>query len=93
MSGLVVARSMIPAVGSPPTQKNASMVPSFTACTDSLIDSCCLLMSLSGLSPAASSMRLATTWVPELGGPSETRLPFRSATFPAATPGATTTCA
>ena len=77
---LLVMRSVMPPVGSPPDQNSASMVPSFMPCTVSGSDSDCFLMSLSGFRPAAFSRRSAMFSVPELGEPVEIRLPFMSAT-------------
>ena len=74
----VVVRSVTAPVGRPPDQKNASIEPSFIACTDSSTPRPWRLMPLLGSILAASSTRSAMTSVPELGAPTETRLPLRS---------------
>src|SRR5262249_43555103 len=79
------------AVGSPPTQKKASILRSLSALTDSATPSRSRLMSLSLSRPAASMRRKAITSVALPGGPVETRLPLRSASFSTPAPSMPTT--
>ena len=76
----VAARSWIAAVGTPPLQKNASTLPSFSAPADSAALSWCRVMSFRGSSPAAARTRSAMSSVPLPGDPTDTTRPFRSAT-------------
>src|SRR6266705_1961649 len=77
----VLARSVTAAVGRPPTQKNASILRSLSAFTDSATPSRSRFMSRSLSRPAASMTRNPITSVALPGEPVETRLPFRSAIF------------
>ena len=88
----VAARSVTAAVGMPPTQKNASILRSLTALTDSATPSRSRFMSLSLSRPAASMTRNAITSVALPGDPVETRLPFRSAIVSMPVPSTVTTC-
>ena len=88
----VLARSVTAAVGSPPTQKNASIFRSLIAFTDSATPSRSRFMSLSLSSPAASITRKPMTSVALPGEPVETRLPFRSAMLLMPVPSIVTTC-
>src|SRR5690349_13010916 len=74
----VFARSVTAAVGRPPTQKNASILRSLMAFTDSATPSRSRFMSRSLSSPAASMTRNAITSVALPPEPVETRLPLRS---------------
>ena len=62
-------RSVIPPVGRPPDQNIASIEPSFMPSTVLPSSVRCAWMSLAGSSPAALSIRLAITSVPEFGAP------------------------
>ena len=90
---MVLARSRIDAVGKPPLQKNASILPSFSASTDALTRQApgagCRE---SGSSPAARSTRNAITSVPLPGDPVETTLPRKSASRSMPLPSTVTTC-
>src|SRR6267143_1429465 len=79
----VLARSVTAAVGSPPTQKKASILRSLSAFTDSATPSRSRFMSRSLSRPAASMTRNPITSVALPGDPVETRLPLRSAIFDA----------
>ena len=74
-----VNRSVTPPVGRPPDQTKPSIEPSFIASTVLPSSSRCGRTSVSGLSPAACSSRLAITSVPDFGDPVEIRLPRKSA--------------
>src|SRR5215212_8351073 len=65
----VDARSVIAPVGTPPPQKNASIVPSRIASTDSSTPSCSLSMPASGSTPASVRILSVLTSVAELGVP------------------------
>ena len=86
------ARSVTAAVGSPPTQKNASIFLSLIAFTDSATPSRSRRMSLSWSRPTASITRKAMTSVALPGEPVDTRLPLRSATVLMPVPSMVTTC-
>ena len=73
--------SVIAPVGTPPDQKKASICPRSSASADSVTPSCSRLNARRGTF-ATSSIRSATTWVPESGEPTLTRLPLRSASVP-----------
>ena len=88
----VLARSVTAAVGSPPTQKNASILLSFMAFTDSATPSRSRLTSLSLSSPAASRIRKAITSVALPGDPVEMCLPLRSAILLMPRPSVDTRC-
>ncbi len=88
----VEARSLMAAVGTPPTQKSASIFPSFSAFTLSATERRSRVMSLFGSSPEASMRRRAITSVPLAGAPVETRLPLRSANLLMPVPETVTTC-
>ena len=88
----VLARSVTAAVGRPPTQKKASILPSLIAFTDSATPRRSRFMSLSLSRPAASITRNAITSVALPGEPVETRLPFRSAILLMPRPSTVTTC-
>src|SRR5450755_1402222 len=79
-------------VGTPPTQKSASILPSFSAETLSATESRSRVMSLLGSMPNASMRRIAVTSVPLTGAPVETRLPFRSFIELMPLPSTVTTC-
>ena len=88
----VVARSVIAPVGTPPDQKNASIVPSRSAATDSPTPSPLARTSRSGSRPATRRSRSAITSVPELGEPTETARPRRSSIRRTPESAGTTTC-
>src|SRR5216684_1627598 len=88
----VIARSVIAAVGRPPTQKKASILRSLIALTDSATPSRSRFMSRSLSSPAASMTRNAITSVALPPEPVETRLPFRSFMVLTPVPSIVTTC-
>ena len=88
----VLARSDTAAVGRPPTQKNASILPSLSALTDSATPRRSRFMSLSLSMPAASIRRKAITSVALPGEPVDTRLPLRSASLLMPLPSTLTTC-
>jgi hypothetical protein len=67
-------------VGRPPVKNSASTVPARIPFTVSGSDSRNRWILVSGLSPAASSIRPASTSVPELSELMDTRLPRMSAT-------------
>ena len=77
---MVLVRSRSEAVGMPPVQKNASILPSLRASTDALTLSPCRRRSRSASRPAAFSSRTAITSVPLPGEPVDTTLPRRSVT-------------
>jgi hypothetical protein len=87
-----LARSDTAAVGRPPTQKKASILPSFSALTDSAAPRRSRLRSLSLSMPAASIRRKAITSVALPGEPVDTRLPLRSANLLTPLPSTLTTC-
>ena len=68
------------AVGNPPLQKNASILPSLSASADSRGAEPLPLTSFAGSRPAADSSRSAVTSVPLPGDPVDTVWPRRSAT-------------
>ncbi len=74
----LLAKSVTAAVGKPPTQKNASILRSFTALTDSATLKRSRFTSLFGSKPAASKRRKAITSVALPGEPVLTRFPLRS---------------
>ncbi len=80
------------AVGTPPLQKNASSLPSFSAPADSATLNACREMSLRGSSPAAANTRSAMSSVPLPGDPTEMTFPFRSAIRRMPRLALTTTC-
>ena len=88
----VAPRSVTAEVGSPPTQKKASILWSLMALTDSAAPSRSRFMSLSLSRPAASMTRNAMTSVALPGEPVDTRLPLRSAIVLMPVPSIVTTC-
>ena len=88
----VAPRSVTAAVGSPPTQKNASIRRSLSALTDSATPRRSRRMSLSRSRPAPSITRNAITSVALPGEPVDTRLPFRLAMLVTPVPSTDTTC-
>ena len=88
----VAARSVTAAVGTPPTQKNASIFRSLIALTDSAAPRRSCLMSFLGSMPTASSTRSAMTSTPLPGEPVDTRLPLRSASLVMPVPSTVTIC-
>ena len=79
---------MIASVGTPPDQKNASILPAPSAAADSATPS----RVRSGSTPATSSIRSATTSVPESGEPTLTRFPCRSSSVRMPASGVVTSC-
>ena len=75
----VLARSSTDAVGTPPLQKKASILPSFSASTDWATPRLTGVRSRPGSRPAARSTRVAISSVPLPAAPIDTCLPARSA--------------